>query len=359
MRVDAFDFDLPENLIALRPSEPREAARLLVVRPGQPLEDRHIGDLPELLRPRDMLVFNDSKVIPAAFTGVRAPRASSALERPQALLGPRVGVNLHKRVGPNAWLAFIKGAKKIETGDRLTLNGSLACLVADKRADGEVLLAFEQEGEALDAAIAASGAMPLPPYIAARRPADERDLSDYQTVFADHAGSVAAPTAGLHFTRAILDRIAASDVMHATVTLHVGAGTFLPVKADDTSEHRMHAERGLIDETTAERINANRAAGGRTIAVGTTSLRLLESASDEAGRIRPFHDETAIFMTPGYRIRSADALITNFHLPRSTLFMLVSAFGGLETMRAAYTHAIDESYRFYSYGDACLIFPPS
>ena len=357
MRVSDFDFDLPERLIALRPAEPRESARLLVVRPGQGLEDRRVGDLPGLLNAGDMLVLNDTRVLAAAFTGVRAPRAASPLERPQPLLGPKVGVNLHKRVGTNAWLAFVKGAKKIEAGDRLTLNGELGCLIAEKLADGEALLAFELEGAALDAAIAAHGTMPLPPYIAAKRPPDERDRSDYQTLLAAHDGSVAAPTAGLHFTAGLLEAVAARGVARETVTLHVGAGTFLPVKADDTADHRMHPEFGRIDETTAARINARRAAGGRTVAVGTTSLRLLESAASPDGLVRPFAAETDIFITPGYRFRAVDALLTNFHLPRSTLFMLVSALAGADTMRAAYAHAIASGYRFYSYGDACLILP--
>lgn len=357
MRVDDFDFDLPERLIALRPAEPRESARLLVIRPGRPLEDRTIADLPDLLARGDTLVLNDTRVIPAAFNGVRAPRANSALERPQPLFGPKIGVNLHKRVGPNTWLAFIKGAKKIETGDRLTLNGALACKVAEKRGDGEALLAFELENAELDQAIASHGTIPLPPYIAAKRAPDERDRSDYQTVLAANDGSVAAPTAGLHFTLPLLERLAAKGIARETVTLHVGAGTFLPVKADDTADHRMHAEYGVVDEAAAARLNAGRAAGGRTVAVGTTSLRLLESASDAEGRLHPFAAETSIFITPGYRFRGVDALVTNFHLPRSTLFMLVSALAGLDTMRAAYAHAIEESYRFYSYGDACLIFP--
>lgn len=357
MRVDDFDFELPEKLIALRPVSPRESARLLVIRPGRPLQDASVGDLPELLRSGDTLVLNDTRVIPAAFSGVRAPRATSPLDQPQPIFGPRVGVNLHKRVGPNSWLAFVKGAKKIETGDRLTLNGELACLVAEKLADGEALLAFELEGAALDAAIAAHGTIPLPPYIAAKRAPDARDLSDYQTAMAAHDGSVAAPTAGLHFTADLFSRFEARGIARQTITLHVGAGTFLPVKADDTADHRMHAEYGAIDAAAAARINARRAVGGRTVAVGTTSLRLLESAAEPDGSVRPFADDTSIFITPGYAFRAVDAMITNFHLPKSTLFMLVSAFAGLETMRAAYAHAIENAYRFYSYGDACLIFP--
>lgn len=357
MRVDEFDFELPERLIALRPAEPRESAKLLVIRPGQPLEDRTIADLPNLLGPSDMLVFNDTRVIQAAFTGIRAPRASSPLDQPQPLFGPKIGVNLHKRVGPNTWLAFVKGAKKIEEGDRLTLNGALACRVAEKRDDGEALLAFELEDRALDAAIAAHGTTPLPPYIASRRAPDERDRDDYQTAWAAHDGSVAAPTAGLHFTPSLLSQLATADIGRETVTLHVGAGTFLPMKVDDTADHRMHAEIGHISPETANHLNAHRAEGGRAIAVGTTSLRLLESAADASGAVHPFADETDIFITPGYRFRAVDGLVTNFHLPRSTLFMLVSALAGLDTMRAAYAHAIANDYRFYSYGDACLILP--
>jgi S-adenosylmethionine:tRNA ribosyltransferase-isomerase len=357
MRVADFDFDLPESLIALRPAVPRTAARLLVIRPGLPLEDRTIADMPELLNTGDTLVLNDTRVIPAAFNGVRAPRASSPLDQPQPLFGPKVGVNLHKRVGPNSWLAFVKGAKKIEPGDRLTLNGALACLVAEKRGEGEALLAFELEDGELDAAIAAHGTIPLPPYIAAKRTPDARDLTDYQTMMAAHDGSVAAPTAGLHFTPELIERFEARGIARQTITLHVGAGTFHPVKVDDTADHRMHAEHGVIDASAASRLNARRTAGGRIVAVGTTSLRLLESAADERGVIHPYTDDTAIFITPGYRFRAVDAMITNFHLPKSTLFMLVSAFAGLETMRAAYAHAIENAYRFYSYGDACLIFP--
>jgi len=356
MRVSDFDFDLPEKLIALRPASPRDSARLLVIRPGQAFEDRTVRDLPELLNAADTLILNDTRVVPAAFSGVRAPRASSPLERPQPLFGPKVGVNLHKRVGPNAWLAFVKGAKKIETGDRLTLNGALACLVAEKPDYGEALLAFELEGAELDAAIAAHGTIPLPPYIAAKRTPDERDLSDYQTAMARHDGSVAAPTAGLHFTAELFSRLDAKGIARETVTLHVGAGTFLPVKAEDTADHTMHAEFGQIDADVAARLNARRAAGGRLIPVGTTSLRLIESASAD-GMVAPFAAETDIFITPGYRFRAVGGLMTNFHLPRSTLFMLVSALAGLETMRAAYAHAIANGYRFYSYGDACLILP--
>jgi S-adenosylmethionine:tRNA ribosyltransferase-isomerase len=356
MRVSDFDFDLPERLIALRPASPRDSARLLVIRPGRPLEDRNVRDLPDLLGPGDTLVLNDTRVVPAAFSGVRAPRASSPLERPQPIFGPKVGINLHKRVGPNTWLAFIRGAKKIETGDRLTLNGALGCLVAEKRGDGEALLAFELEGAELDEAIAAHGTIPLPPYIAAKRAPDERDASDYQTAMAQRDGSVAAPTAGLHFTAELFERLSARGIKQETVTLHVGAGTFLPVKADHTADHTMHAEFGEVSPEAATRLTEARAKG-RLIPVGTTSLRLIESAAGEDGVVRPFSAETDIFITPGYRFRATGGLMTNFHLPRSTLFMLVSALAGLDTMRAAYAHAIAAEYRFYSYGDACLILP--
>jgi S-adenosylmethionine:tRNA ribosyltransferase-isomerase len=357
MRVAEFDFDLPESLIALRPAQPRDSARLLVVRPGHAPEDRRVSDLPALLAPGDMLVLNDTKVIPAAFAGVRAPRAASPLERPQPLLGPKVGINLHRQVGRNAWLAFAKGAKKLEAGDRLTLNGEIACRVAEKRDDGEVLLAFELEDRELDAAIAQYGTMPLPPYIAAKRKPDERDRTDYQTLMAEKDGSVAAPTAGLHFTPALFDALDRRGIGRETVTLHVGAGTFLPMKVDDTDAHVMHAEWGKVEGAAAGRLNEAKAAGGRLVPVGTTSLRLLESAAGEDGLVHPFADETSIFIRPGYRFRTANALLTNFHLPRSTLFMLVCAMAGIDTMRAAYAHAIRERYRFYSYGDACLILP--
>lgn len=356
MRVAEFDFDLPERLIALRPATPRESARLLVIRPGGALEDRVVADLPDLLEPGDTLVLNDTRVIPAAFEARRAPRLPGAAGG-AAGEGPKLGVNLHKRVGPDRWLAFIKGAKKIEAGDTLTLNRALTCTVAEKRTDGEALLAFELSGSALDAAIAAHGAMPLPPYIAAKRAPDARDSSDYQTALARHDGSVAAPTAGLHFTDRLFARLAASGVGRETVTLHVGAGTFLPMKADDTDAHVMHAEFGEVSPDTAARLNGARAGGGRVVPVGTTSLRLLESAADEAGALHAFAAETDIFIKPGYRFRFAQGLMTNFHLPKSTLFMLVCAMAGIETMRAAYAHAISKGYRFYSYGDACLILP--
>ncbi len=322
-----------------------------------PFEDRVFRDLPSLLRPEDALVFNDTKVLPALFQATRAPRASHALERPQPLFGPKLSINLHKRLGPNVWAAFVKGAKKIEAGDRLTLAGEIGALVAAKGEDGEAVLAFELEGAELDVAIARLGTTPLPPYIASKRPPDARDAEDYQTVYADKPGSVASPTAGLHFTPAVFDALDGMGVARIALTLHVGAGTFLPVKAEDTRDHKMHAEYAELSQAAADELNARRRAGGRIVAVGTTSMRTLESAAGPDRVIRPFADETAIFITPGHRFAAVDALVTNFHLPRSTLMMLVSAFSGVERMRRAYAHAIASGYRFYSYGDSSLLFP--
>lgn len=360
MHVSHFDFDLPADRIALRPASPRDSARLLVVRPGDGLDDRIVRDLPDLLSPGDVLVFNDTRVIPAQLDGVRVREGAEPV---------RFSATLHMRTGPETWKAFVKGARKLKPGDRVRFGGSaesdgMACLlgrlegtVAEKGEDGDVTLVFDLTGPALDEAIAAVGHIPLPPYIAARRPEDERDRADYQTIYARDPGAVAAPTAGLHFTPELFDRLAARGVERRFVTLHVGAGTFLPVKAEDTREHKMHAEIGHLPADTADALNAARARGGRLVAVGTTSLRLLESAAGEDGIIRPFTGPTDIFITPGYRFRAVDALMTNFHLPKSTLFMLVSAFSGLDTMRAAYAHAIASGYRFYSYGDGSLLFP--
>ncbi|HVI33008.1 tRNA preQ1(34) S-adenosylmethionine ribosyltransferase-isomerase QueA [Phenylobacterium sp.] len=354
MRLADFDFDLPEERIALRPASPRDSARLLVVEPGRPLQDLHVRELPGQLRAGDILVLNDTRVIPARLKGVRTRDESRVA----------VEATLHKRLSSSAWTAFMRPGKRLAPGDRVSFGetddracflGALDATVKAKGEGGEVTLAFDLAGPDLDAAIAERGAMPLPPYIAAKRAEDAQDRADYQTVYAEEDGSVAAPTAGLHFTPELFARLEAAGVGTAFVTLHVGAGTFLPVKTEDLSEHRMHAEWGEVDAATAERLNAVRAAGGRIICVGTTSLRLLESATGEDGVIRPFMDETAIFITPGYRFRAADGLMTNFHLPKSTLFMLVSAFAGLETMRAAYAHAIASGYRFYSYGDASLL----
>ncbi|SHJ43561.1 S-adenosylmethionine:tRNA ribosyltransferase-isomerase [Aureimonas altamirensis DSM 21988] len=346
MRVDLFDFDLPEERIALRPALPRESAKLLHVPSHGAFEDRRVGDLPDLLRPGDCLVFNDTRVIPARLAGVRRRGDTMA----------RVEVTLHMRLGADEWRAFVKPAKRIDAGETLEFgDGALTATIADKRDGGEVTLRFDRSGAALDAAIAEVGILPLPPYIAARRAVDAQDSADYQTIYAREEGAVAAPTAGLHFTPELMAHLQERGVETAFVTLHVGAGTFLPVKADDTAQHRMHAEIGEIDATTADRLNAARKEGRRIVAVGTTSLRLLESAADEDGTLHPFRKATDIFITPGYRFRAVDALWTNFHLPRSTLFMLVSAFSGLERMRAAYEHAIAGGYRFYSYGDACLL----
>ena len=349
MRTADFDFDLPEDRIALRPVEPRDSARLLVVQEGV-LRDAAVRDLPGFLRAGDALVFNDTRVIPARLSGLR--------ERPNpegGLLTVEVEATLHHRDAPDRWSAFMKPGKRIKPGDTVRF-GSLTATVLAKGEDGLVDLGFDRSGVDLDAAIRDVGVMPLPPYIAAKRPEDDRDLSDYQTVFAAHDGSVAAPTAGLHFTPELLSRLAEAGVTTHAVTLHVGAGTFLPVKADDTADHRMHSEWGEVSADTAAALNAVHARGGRIVCVGTTSLRLLESATAEEGTIGAFHGDTAIFITPGYRFRAVDVLMTNFHLPRSTLFMLVSAFAGLETMKAAYAHAVATGYRFYSYGDGSLLF---
>jgi S-adenosylmethionine:tRNA ribosyltransferase-isomerase len=355
MRVDLFDFDLPPERIALAPAAPRDAARMLVVAPDGALADRRVGELPDLLRPGDALVVNDTRVIAARLSGVRVRGKAAA----------RIEATLIKRLDGSRWRALVRPAKKLRIGERIRFgerNESAACLlgaldaeVEEKGEAGEATLAFAFHGAALDEAIERLGAPPLPPYIAARRAVRSSDRDDYQTVFAREAGAVAAPTAGLHFTPALVSRIEAMGASLHRVTLHVGAGTFLPVKADDTRDHQMHAEWGRLDAATAEGLNAARARGGRIFAVGTTSARLIESAAEEGGAIRPFEGETAIFITPGYRFRAVDALLTNFHLPRSTLFMLVAAFSGLATIRRAYAHAIAAGYRFYSYGDACLL----
>ncbi len=357
MRTDLFDFELPPDRIALRPASPRDSAKLLLVTPGQTPEwqDRHVRDLPEVLQPGDALVVNDTKVIPARLFGRRIGRGEEV----------RIEATLHKRLDGSRWLAFAKPGKRLNEGDvvrfgdegKVCFLGQLDATVEAKGEGGEVTLSFAFHGPVLDQAIEERGDMPLPPYIASRRAADEQDRADYQTMFAVDEGSVAAPTAGLHFTDNLLDRLRDRGVALHRVTLHVGAGTFLPVKVDDTSEHRMHSEWGEVDADTAAALNAVRAAGGRIVAVGSTALRLLESAAAEDGTIGPFSGETAIFITPGYRFRAVDLLMTNFHLPRSTLFMLVSAFSGLDLMKRAYAHALSSDYRFYSYGDACLLHP--
>jgi S-adenosylmethionine:tRNA ribosyltransferase-isomerase len=349
MKTADFDFDLPEDRIALRPADPRDSARLLVVQ-DDALDDRIIRDLPDFLRPGDALVFNDTRVIPARLSGVRERIGAEG----ETLTVP-VEATLHHRDAPDVWSAFMKPGKRIKAGDQIHFQ-TLSATVADKSDDGLITLRFDLSGPALDDAIREVGVMPLPPYIAAKRREDERDRSDYQTVFAQHDGSVAAPTAGLHFTPGLLDAIRAKGVTTHAVTLHVGAGTFLPVKADDLAGHKMHSEWGEVSADTAAALNAVHAGGGRIVCVGTTSLRLLESAATEDGVIQPFHGDTAIFITPGYRFRAVDVLMTNFHLPKSTLFMLVSAFAGTDTMKAAYAHAVATGYRFYSYGDGSLLF---
>jgi S-adenosylmethionine:tRNA ribosyltransferase-isomerase len=361
MRTDLFDFDLPPDRIALRPASPRDSARLLVVRPGaEPLlEDRVVRDLPGLLQPGDQLVVNDTKVIPAQLSGRRLGGDSA----------PRIEATLIRRLDGSRWQALVKPARKLRPGDMVRFGDenqteSAVCFMSQldaaveaKGEAGEVTFRFAFDGPALDEAIAAHGAVPLPPYIAARRATDAQDRTDYQTLFAREEGAVAAPTAGLHFTERLVADLAARGVGCHTVTLHVGAGTFLPVKVDDLAGHRMHAEWGRLDAETAKALNAARGpAAGRIVAVGTTSLRLLESAAQDDGTIAPFSGDTSLFITPGYRFRAVDVLLTNFHLPRSTLFMLVAAFCGLDTMQRAYAHAVSTGYRFYSYGDACLLF---
>ena len=341
MRVDLFDFELPNDRIALRPARPRDSARLLLV-DGPEISDHHVLELPQLLRPGDVLVFNDTKVIPAQLEGRRGDAS--------------IGATLHKREGPREWQAFLRNAKRARAGDTIDFGSGVHASVIEKADDGSALLHFHGE-EPVEVLLERAGRMPLPPYIASKRPADAEDHADYQTMFAREEGAVAAPTAALHFTPELLEALDERGIGRETLTLHVGAGTFLPVKADDTSGHRMHAEWGRIDAATAARLNAARASGGRLIAVGTTSLRLLESAAGDDGTIHPFEGDTAIFITPGYRFKAIDGLVTNFHLPRSTLFMLVSALMGLDVMKAAYGHAIDAGYRFYSYGDASLLLP--
>jgi S-adenosylmethionine:tRNA ribosyltransferase-isomerase len=356
MRTDLFDFALPEDRIALRPVSPRDTARLLVVGPGDAaLQDRAMRDLPGLLRAGDALVVNDTKVIPANLTGRRIGRGDRE---------PAIAATLIKRLDGSRWLALARPGKRLAVGDvvrfgsegRVCFLDQLDATIEAKGEGGEVTLAFAFHGAVLDQALADRGDMPLPPYIAGRRPVDEQDRTDYQTMFAREEGSVAAPTAGLHFTDALVQDLRTRGIALHRLTLHVGPGTFLPVKAEDTSGHRMHPEWGVVSPETAAALNAMRRAGGRIVAVGSTALRLLESAAEEDGTLAKFSGETALFITPGYRFRAVDALLTNFHLPRSTLFMLVSAFCGLETMQRAYAHAIEAGYRFYSYGDACLLF---
>lgn len=354
MRTDLFDFELPAESIALRPASPRDSARMLVVQPDGVLRDRVIAELPQWLEPGDQLVVNDTRVISAQLKGRRIGRETE----------PKIEATLIKRLDGSRWQALVKPAKKLSPGDvvrfgnegKVCFLGHLDAEVEHKGDDGEVTLSFSFHGPALDQAISDLGAPPLPPYIASKRAPDERDAADYQTMFAANEGAVAAPTAGLHFTPMLEAALRERGIGIERVTLHVGAGTFLPVKVEDTASHKMHSEWGAISRETADALNAARAKGGRIVAVGTTSLRLLESATADDGMILPFAGETAIFITPGYRFRAVDILLTNFHLPRSTLFMLVSAFSGLDAMKRAYAHAISTGYRFYSYGDACLLF---
>ena len=341
MRVDLFDFDLPPERIALRPARPRDSARMLVVE-GEHIADRHVLDLPDILRPGDVLVFNDTKVIPAQLEGRRGEAS--------------VGATLHKREDLRSWWAFVRNAKRVRDGDVIEFGEGVKASAICRDETGAILLHFHGD-EPVELLLERAGEMPLPPYIASKRGVDDADRDDYQTMFARREGAVAAPTAALHFTDRILGLLDQRGVKRETLTLHVGAGTFLPVKAEDTASHRMHSEWGRIDQETADRLNRVRADGGRVIAVGTTSLRLLESAVADDGRIGAFEGDTAIFITPGYRFRAIDGLMTNFHLPKSTLFMLVSALMGLETMKKAYVHAIGHGYRFYSYGDASLLLP--
>jgi S-adenosylmethionine:tRNA ribosyltransferase-isomerase len=357
MRVDLFDFDLPDDNIALRPANPRDTARLLIVDPHRDpvLEDHIVRDLPSFLKPGDALVFNDTKVIPAQLEGVRTRDGAPDLS---------VSATLHMRVAPDAWKAFARPGKRLKIGDRIRFGhsgetcalGTLDAVLEEKGEGGEVTLHFDLSGPALDEAIMAVGHIPLPPYIAAKRPEDAQDTKDYQTIYAREEGAVAAPTAGLHFTPDLFAALDTAGVERHFVTLHVGAGTFLPVKADDTSDHKMHSEIGHVSAETAAALNAVKTRGGRIVSVGTTSLRLLESAASEDGTINAWSGATDIFITPGYRFRAVDVLMTNFHLPRSTLFMLVSAFAGFDTMTRAYAHAISSGYRFYSYGDSSLLF---
>ena len=351
MRVDLFDFELPEDRIALHPANPRDSARMLLV--GERTEDRIVSELPDLLQPGDVMVFNDTKVVPTQLEGTRNRDGNIA----------KVSATLHTRLSGDRWLCFAKGAKKLTIGDRIRfgesntscLMGTLDCTVADKHQNGDVELQFDLSGAAFDEVLAQVGSMPLPPYIKAKRGATDDDAADYQTMYAREEGAVAAPTAGLHFTESLMQAIDDKGIIRKFVTLHVGPGTFLPMKVDDTDNHIMHSEWGVVSEETAAELNEIRKRGGRIVCVGTTSLRLIESAAKEDGKIVPWEGNTDIFITPGYKFKAVDMLMTNFHLPKSTLFMLVSAFCGLEKMKAAYVHAIENGYRFYSYGDTSLL----
>ncbi|MCM2562179.1 tRNA preQ1(34) S-adenosylmethionine ribosyltransferase-isomerase QueA [Lutimaribacter sp. EGI FJ00015] len=350
MKLSDFDFDLPERLIATRPARPRSAARLLLAQ-GDAIDDRHVFDLPDILQPGDLLVLNDTKVIPARLTGQRVRDAG------QGPVSARIEATLLEPQADGTWNALLKPLRKVAEGETIVFSPDLSA-VLERRKDGRGALRFNLTGEDFDAALAQAGAMPLPPYIAARRPADEHDKHDYQTVWAARAGAVAAPTASLHFDAPLLERLAARGVAFTHVTLHVGAGTFLPVKVEDVTTHKMHAEWGQVSQAAADEIGATRAAGGRVIPVGTTALRLIETAARDTGAIRPWEGETDIFIYPGFTFRVTDALMTNFHLPRSTLMMLVSALMGHDRIRRIYEHAVSHDYRFFSYGDASLLIPP-
>ena len=342
MKVDLFDFELPVERIALRPARPRDAARMLIVRESGPFEDRGVRDLPQMLRAGDVLVFNDTRVIPAQLEGRRGDA--------------KIGATLHKRIDLRRWQAFVRNAKRLRPGDVAEFGGGVTAVAEERLADGSFVLFFEGE-EPVEVLLERAGRMPLPPYIAGKRDTDEQDRLDYQTMFAAEDGAVAAPTAALHFTPELIAALDAAGIGRETLTLHVGAGTFLPVKADDTADHAMHSEWGRVERDVADRLNAARKAGGRLIAGGTTSLRLLESATGDDGMIGEFSGDTDIFITPGYQFRAIDGLMTNFHLPKSTLVMLVSALMGRERMLSAYRHAIENEYRFYSYGDSSLLLP--
>ncbi|RDC59855.1 S-adenosylmethionine:tRNA ribosyltransferase-isomerase [Alteripontixanthobacter maritimus] len=342
MRVDLFDFDLPTENIALRPARPRDSARLLVARGAEPFDDSIVSELPQLLEPGDVLVFNDTRVIPAQLEGKRGNAA--------------IGATLHKRIDLRRWQAYIRNAKRLSTGDRIDFPAEVQATAEHRHDDGSWTLAFAGD-EPVEVLLERAGNMPLPPYIARKRGTDEQDREDYQTMFAAEDGAVAAPTAALHFTPDLIAALDERGVGRETLTLHVGAGTFLPVKAEDTDDHAMHSEWGRIEPDVARRLNEARARGGRIIAVGTTSLRLLESAARPDGTIEAFAGDTDIFITPGYAFRAVDGLMTNFHLPKSTLMMLVSALVGRDRIMAAYAHAIAQDYRFYSYGDSSLLLP--
>jgi S-adenosylmethionine:tRNA ribosyltransferase-isomerase len=351
MRVEDFNFDLPEDLIALRPATPRDAARLLV-RDENKITDAIVSDLPKLLRAGDVLVFNDTRTIPAALKALRPARNIGG---PSGAKDIPVDINLHQRVGPDVWKAFGRPAKRLDVGEALHFGAGLTALIEAKGDGGDMTLRFDRSGPALDQAIAQAGVMPLPPYIARKRPTDARDNADYQTIYARNDGSVATPTAGLHFTDALMAALEGAGIERQWVTLHVGAGTFLPVKVDAIADHVMHGETYEVSAATATAINLAKSQGRRIIAVGTTSLRTLESVADALGHIQAGAGDTSIFITPGYHFKAVDGLMTNFHLPKSTLLMLVASLIGFDAMKTLYRHAIEQKYRFYSYGDASLL----